>query len=339
MNRSDGMSIDLDALSIHWRLALDREQDVLNSLNRSGTSIRFAPEELRRHAARLVEERADVGRLIDYIARSEHVRLRHRLAMPRASRQLLDLPPEVEACVFDLDGVLTASSHVHAAAWAATFDEFVSRWGERTGEPQFPIARFTPTDYRLLVHGRPRLEGIHGFLASRGIRLPPGAPGDAPGSLSVHGLANRKNAVLLRLLSEQGVSAFAGSLRFLEVAEEVGLVCTVVTASTNAEAILADAGLAHLLAQWVDGNMMRAEGLRAKPAPDAILAACRRLGVDPAVTVGFDTSSAGIAACRAAGLCLTVGVDRGDQAVALRREGADRVVADLTELLDPSLTS
>ena len=197
--------------------------------------------------------------------------------------------------------------------------------------------RFTPRDYHDHIHGKPRREGIHAFLASRGIRLAERGDGNGAGPYSVQGLADRKGEIMQRLVAEQGVAAFEGSLRFLEAAGEAGLGCAVITASANADSIIASAGLAPLLVHRIDGNTMRAEKLAAKPAPDAILAACKELGLPPASVAGFETDRLGIAAGRAAGLCLTIGVDRGGRAETLRAAGADRVISDLSELLDPSL--
>jgi len=326
-------SVDLDALSNHWRLALDLAYDGLRAAERGSASLHIPSAELHEHFSRLVHERDDTAKLIDAIARDEHVHLRHRLSLPRATRRMLDLPPEVFGCVFDLDGVLAGSAHVHQEAWRQTFDEFLAGWGERTGEPQFPIARFTPRDYRDHIHGKPRLEGVLAFLASRGIRLANGSGGGS----SVQALADRKGEIMQRLIIEQGVAAFEGSLRFLEAADEAGLECAVVTASANADSIIASAGLAPLLVHRIDGNTMSKEKLHAKPAPDVILAGCRQLDLPPGAVAGFETDGLGIAAGRAAGLCLTVGVDRGGRAETLRAAGADRIVSDLSELLDPIL--
>ncbi len=328
--------VDLDALSNHWRLALDLAYDGLKAVERGPSSLHFPASELHEHFGRLVRERDDTARLIDSIARDEHIHLRHRLSLPRASRQMLALPPEVHGCVFDLDGVLAGSAHIHQEAWKETFDEFLTVWGERTGERRFPIARFTPQDYREHIHGKPRLEGVDAFLASRGIRLPERARRAGDG-FSVEGLARRKNELVRSLIAEEGIAAFEGSLRFLEAADEAGLDCSVVTASANGDSIITSAGLSPLLLHRIDGNTMKDQGLRAKPAPDTILAACRQLGLPPSAVAGFETDQLGIAAGKAAGLCFTVGVDRGGRREFLSAAGADRLVSDLSDLLDPAL--
>lgn len=318
--------LSLDALSEHWRVALDAAQDALRTAGLCGRSLRFTPQERHEWATRLGQERAATARLVDAVAHEEHVHLLHRLSTSRASKRMLGLPSDVLGCVFDLDGVLTASATVHAAAWAETFDEFLTHWAERTGERFAPIPRFNPRDYREHIHGKPRLEGVHAFLASRGIRIPEGHLDDLPSAASVYGIANRKNEALLRRLDREGVTAFEGSQHYLEAARDADLLCAVVSASANTGMILERAGLAALIEQRIDGNTIRTEQLRRKPAPDTLLAACKLLGIPPQKAVAFETTLAGIAAGRAAGFGLVIGVDREGKAAALREHGADRVV-------------
>jgi HAD superfamily hydrolase (TIGR01509 family) len=224
---------------------------------------------------------------------------------------------------------------VHAAAWRETLDEFVSAWAESTGAR---ISHFDlRTDYAAHIGGRPRLEGVREFLASRGIRLPEGRSDDRPGAQTVHGLANRKNAALLRRLDEHGVAAFAGARAYLELAREAGIRTAVTSASANTDTILSRAGLASLIDACVDGNTIAEKQLRSRPAPDMLLEACRRLGVEPRRAAAFDTSEAGAAAARAAGFDLVVVVDRGNRVGNPGDQGADVVVAGLDEILDRAL--
>ncbi len=322
---------DLDALTEDWRLALAAAEDALQA-----ETGRLDEAELRRRAARLTEERREVAGVLDAIARDTHVRLRRSLSAPRATRRMLGLPPEAAACLFDLDGVLTASAALHAAAWAETFDELLGR--RETGghaELVHSARPFDPNgDYLAHLHGRPRLDGVRAFLASRGIRLPEGAAADPPGAETVHGLANRKNEALRRLLAREGVAAYAGSRTFLEAVREAGLRSVVVSASANTEEILERAGLASLVDARVDGAAMRAARLRAKPAPDTLLAACRLVGVAPDQAVAVETTSAGVAAAAAAGIRHVVGVHRAEAL-----PGAERVVGDLADLLDAALAA
>lgn len=328
-------TVDLDALSKHWRLAFWTAHDALRA-----AELDLPAGERREREAELALERESTARLLDAVAREDHVRLLHRVGEPRPTKPMLGLPNDALACVFELEGVLTGSAAVHAAAWAETFDPLLLKRSERAGERFGPFAPFNPrTDYAAHIHGRPRLDGVRAFLASRGIRLPEGAPGDPPTAETVRGLANRKNQALLRRLAAQGVDAYEGSRRYLEAARDVGLHCAVVSASANTGVILESAGLGPLVEQRVDGNMIVAGALRAWPSPDVLLAACRKLDVRPQQTVVFETDIPGVAAAHAGGFEIVVGVDRSGEADELRREGADVVVGDLAELLDPRLAA
>jgi HAD superfamily hydrolase (TIGR01509 family) len=332
--------ITLDALTAGWRLALDAAEDALQAAGapRSG---RLEAVELQERGRRLAQERSTIAGLLDAIALEHHVRLRRTLSAPRATKRMLGLPAGALACLFDLDGVLTASATVHAAAWAETFDEFLSRRGPRAGEGFAHFVRpfDRGADYAAYLHGRPRLEGVREFLSSRGISLPTGRPDDPAGAETVYGLANLKNEALRRRLEREGVAAFDGSRRYLEAAREAGVDCAVVSASANTGEFLERAGLADLVGERVDGDTIRRGRLRAKPAADTLLAACRLLGTPPDGAVAFETTPAGIAAARAAAVGVIVGVDRTGQAAALRSAGADLVVGDLAELLDPALAA
>lgn len=238
------------------------------------------------------------------------------------------LPSTVGACLFDLDGVLTRTAELHAAAWKQAFD------GVLRGRLQEPFDVIG--DYEAYVDGRPRYDGVRTFLASRGVSLPEGRPGDAPSAMTVHGLGNRKNELVADLLERDGVRVYDGSVRFVRAARDAGLRCAVVTSSENAGAVLDAAGLAVLFDARVDGRLARAIGLAGKPAPDVFLEGARRLGVGAEQAAVFEDAEAGVAAGHAGGFRLVVGVDRRDRAERLRAAGADVVVGDLSELLVPA---
>ncbi len=239
---------------------------------------------------------------------------------------MLGLPDSIRACLFDLDGVLTRTATVHMAAWKRTFDEFL-----RTHDPAQP--KFSQDDYNRFVDGKHRADGVRAFLASRGIRLPEGGAGEAPGAATVHAISERKNAMLLRELDEHGVEVYPGSVDYLRKVKEAGLATAVVTASANGEKVIAAGGFADLIDERVDGLVAARDGLRGKPEPDTFLAGARMLGVPPAEAVVFEDALSGVAAGRAGNFGFVVGVDRVGQAGALREAGADVVVSDLEELL------
>jgi len=332
MAATNGRPLDLDRLRAGWRDALGAADRALGA-----TAHFLAPDDWRALRRHLEEEYAPTTALLQALARDEDFPL--ALAQPFVprglARHLLHLPPSVAACVFNLEGVLVASVALHVAAWQRTFDEFLAGRVEATHRRE--LGPFDPQhDYPALA-GRPRLEGVRVFLASRGIRLPEGEPDDPPGSETVHGLANRKHDELEQLLDTRGVVAYEGSRHYLELAHDAGVRCAVVSASAHTEEILERAGLGQLVDARVDAETIAAEHLRGRPAPDRLLAACRKLGTEPARAAVFETSTTGVAAGRSAGFRLVVAVERTEDAAhlhALRVEGADVVVPALAELLE-----
>jgi beta-phosphoglucomutase family hydrolase len=245
---------------------------------------------------------------------------------------MLGLPDTTRACLFDLDGVLTDTASVHAAAWKQMFDEYLRARADATGEPFEPFD--VKKDYGPYVDGKPRLDGTRGFLASRGITLPDGDPTDGPDAETVNGLAAKKNALVNEKIHTVGVDVYPGSVRYLHAVREAGLTTAVVSSSANAELVLQVAGLADLIDHRVDGVVAKQRNLPGKPAPDTFLAAAADLGVAKEDAVVFEDALAGVESGRAGGFGFVVGVDRLGQADALREHGADLVVADLADLLE-----
>lgn len=245
-----------------------------------------------------------------------------------------NLPDAIAACLFDLDGVLTQTAKVHAAAWKQTFDAFLRDRSAATGEPfrAFEIA----TDYARYVDGKLREDGVRNFLASRDITLPEGTAADPPSAQTVHGLGTRKNRLVLELIRRDGVEVYAGSVRFLAAVRAAGLSMAVVSASKNCQEVLTVTGIAHFFEVRVDGVVAAEAQLPGKPAPDTFLAAARQLGIEPAQCAVFEDAVAGVEAGRAGAFGWVVGVDRFGQPAALQEHGADVVVADLDELLETS---
>ena len=244
---------------------------------------------------------------------------------------MLGLPPGVSACLFDLDGVLTKTATVHAAAWKEMFDELLRRWSERQGVPFVP---FDAHDYDRYVDGRPRLDGTRRFLQSRGIELPEGSPDDPVGADTVYGLSNRKQEIVLQRLAEGKIEVYEGSVRYVRAVREAGLHTAVVSSSANTRQVLEATSMTDLFEARIDGLVIEERGLAGKPAPDGFLAGAEAFGVGPKEAAVFEDALAGVEAGRAGGFALVVGVDRVGQADELRRHGADIVVQDLSELLD-----
>jgi beta-phosphoglucomutase family hydrolase len=245
--------------------------------------------------------------------------------------RVLGLPEGVRACLFDLDGVLTQTAKVHAAAWKQMFDAYLKERAARTGEQLAPFDAVA--DYDAYVDGKPRYDGVRSFLAARGIELPDGDEHDPPGAETVHGLGNRKNEIVLRLIREHGVEPYQGSVRYVHAAAEAGLRRAVVSSSSNCRDVLRAAGIEDLFEVRIDGVVAEREHLRGKPAPDTFLAAARAFGLEPVAAAVFEDALAGVEAGRAGAFGCVIGVDRVGQAEELRRHGADIVVSDLGELL------
>jgi beta-phosphoglucomutase family hydrolase len=247
---------------------------------------------------------------------------------------VLGLPTPVTACLFDLDGVLTQTAKVHAAAWKQMFDGFLRERAHRTGEAFVPFDAIR--DYDEYVDGKPRYDGVRSFLEARGIALPEGSPDDQPGAETVRGLGNLKNEIVLKIIREQGVEPYEGSVAYVEAVRAAGLRRAVVSSSTNCRDVLAAAGIQELFEAIVDGVVAERDQLRGKPAPDTFLAGARALAVPPAHAAVFEDALAGVEAGRAGHFGFVVGVDRVGQAEALHAHGAGIVVSDLRDLLDAS---
>ncbi|MGZ8696993.1 MAG: HAD family hydrolase [Gaiellaceae bacterium] len=322
--------LELDTVSSRWQLALDAAELALIAAGRS-----LPPSELAQRRRKLVRERQQTAEMLARLAHVAGVRSVPWLSPVPVTTKMLGLPATVSACVFDLEGVLTDTALLHAWAWGEVFDEFLLRLSEKTGWHFIPFDRYA--DYRTYVDGRPRLEGVHAFLGSRGIRLPEGRLEDPAQADTACGLATRKGEALARGLRQRGVTALGGARRYLETVGHAGLKRAVVSASASTLPMLELAGLGTLVEERVDADVIRAEGLRSRPAPDLLLVACRRLGVRPQETITFTHSAAGVAAGHAAGLA-AIGVGDEAQGELLLGFGAERVVASVSDLLDPRLS-
>ena len=227
------------------------------------------------------------------------------------------------AALFDLDGVLTPTAEVHMKAWNRMFTDYFEAHGITPA--------YTDDDYFAYVDGKPRYDGVRACLASRGVQLPEGEPSDPAGAETICGVGNTKNNAFAAILREEGVEPYPGSVRLLDYLESLGTAMAVVSSSRNAPEVLRAAGLAHRFEVVVDGNVVASEGINGKPAPNMFELAAERLGVAGADAVVVEDALSGVAAGAAGDFGITVGVDRGAGADALRAAGADIVVGDLAE--------
>lgn len=239
---------------------------------------------------------------------------------------MLGLPDHITVCLFDLDGVLTDTAAVHRAAWKDTFDPVLAAHGQPP---------FSEDDYNDYVDGKPRLDGVRDFFASRNIHLDEGTPDDPAGTETVHGIATRKNNEVLHRIEHDGVRVYEGSRRYLQAASDAGLRRVVVSSSANTAQVLRVTGLDKFIEHRVDGVTIDREHLAGKPAPDSFLAGAKAAGVGPEQAVVFEDATSGVQAGRSGKFGYVVGVNRLDDAhgKALTAHGADVVVQDLADLL------
>jgi beta-phosphoglucomutase family hydrolase len=235
-----------------------------------------------------------------------------------------------EAALFDLDGVLTQTAAVHAAAWKRLFDDYLKTRAIREHKPFEPFD--IKNDYRRYVDGRLRYDGVKNFLQSRGISLPYGDPQDGPDRETIHGLGNKKDGFFQAHLTEHGVHVYEDAVRFLKTVRAHGLRTAVVSASKHTAVVVQIIGLADCFDARVDGVESARLHLKGKPAPDGFWEAARRLGVDPSRAIVVEDAVAGVEAGRNGGFGLVIGVDRTDQAEELRQHGAMLVTANMDEL-------
>ena len=311
---------DLYSAAARWQWAFDAAAAALEA-NRDT----LPATTLAAHAHELTQQRAAAASLLRDVAALTGVRPTPWFSNSAVTPRMLGLPPSTEACLFDLDGVLTNSDALHAEAWAGALEPVLLAAASEERLHYAPFDRVA--DYHAYFDGRPRLEGIQLFLAGRGLRLP---------AVTLAEIARRKGDLLEHGLRARGIAGLPGADRYLQGAALARLRRGVVSASLTATPMLERAGLARMIDARVDAETLRAGGLRSRPAPDLLVAGCGVLGADPAHTVSLTHSGPGVVAARALGMTV-IGVATGAGADELRDYGAETVVPSLEALLDPAL--
>jgi beta-phosphoglucomutase family hydrolase len=225
----------------------------------------------------------------------------------------LGLPPNIVACLFDLDGVVTQTAKQHAQAWKETFESVL--------HVPFDAVK----DYDEYVDGKPREEGVRSFMEAKHI---------PPDPATVARIAEQKDHRFLELIHDQGVQTYPGTIRYIDAARRQGKRLAVVSSSRHTTEVLKAAKLDHTFDAQVDGIVAAREHLQGKPAPDTYLRAAEMLDTRPPEAVVYEDALAGVEAGRNGHFGRVVGVDRAGQRQALLEHGADVVVSDLGELLD-----
>ena len=235
-----------------------------------------------------------------------------------------------DAVIFDLDGVITDTALLHAAAWKEMFDDVLKEIAASSGGRQRPFDR--RKDYLLYVDGKPRHDGVVDFLASRKIELPEGRPDDPPDKPTVYGLGTRKNRLFQQKLKEDGVTVYDSTIRLIHRLRSKKVKTAVVSSSKNCREILKTAAIEDLFDAVVDGKDAAVRNLEGKPAPDIFLEAARQLHTRPQRAAVVEDALVGVEAGKLGHFACVIGVNRNDQKKALKEHGADVVVNDLCEI-------
>ncbi len=233
--------------------------------------------------------------------------------------------PQIEALIFDLDGVITQTRKTHKKAWKEMFDNFFKEYGKR----QKPMSEY---DYLEYIDGKPRYQGVKSFLNSREISLPYGDPSDEPGFDTICALGNIKNDLFNKVLDRDGVQIYEDALESLKKWKQLGIKTAIVSSSKNCKKIIEVAGIEDLFDTRVDGVTSQEIGLKGKPDPDIFTEAAKNLDANPAKSVVFEDAISGVKAGQAGFFGLVIGVNRFNNAKALIENGADITIDDFSEL-------
>ncbi|MBI9034022.1 MAG: HAD hydrolase-like protein [Bacteroidales bacterium] len=235
-----------------------------------------------------------------------------------------------EAVIFDLDGVITKTALVHSSAWKTMFDEYLKSREQRLGEP---FVEFThENDYLPYVDGKPRYKGVEDFLISRGIKINFGDPSDIPTKETICGLGNRKNQAFNETLDKQGVQTYPSTVEWIEWLLANDIKIGVASSSKNCKVVLEAAGLLDVMQTRVDGEVSVELGLKGKPEADIFTTACNNLQASPYRTIIVEDAVSGVQAGAKGNFGLVIGLAREDNAAELKKNGADIVVEDMSEI-------
>ncbi|WP_440134126.1 beta-phosphoglucomutase [Chitinophaga sancti] len=190
----------------------------------------------------------------------------------------------IDACIFDLDGVIVDTAKYHYKAWKRLANELGFDFTEEQNE---------------LLKGLSRTRSLEIILEIGGVRL-------SAEEQAVQ--AARKNEWYVDMIRHmQPDEVLPGAGAFLESLRTAGIKTALGSASKNAGTILERVGLAPLFDVVVDGNAVTAS----KPDPEVFLKGASALQADPAYCVVFEDAVAGIQAARAGGMKV-VGIGAAD---------------------------
>lgn len=235
-----------------------------------------------------------------------------------------------DAVIFDLDGVITQTARVHSLAWKKMFDDYLRLRKEKYGEP---FKEFThEKDYLPFVDGKPRYKGVESFLISRGIILDFGDPSDSSDEETICGLGNMKDSTFNAILSDGGVKVYNSTVEIIKKLKNLGVKLGVASSSKNCRPVLKAAGLLELFGTRVDGVVSTELNLKGKPEPDIFTTACKNLQVDYKKSIIVEDAVSGVQAGAKGNFGLVLGIAREGNEDELKRNGADKVISDFSEI-------
>ncbi len=235
-----------------------------------------------------------------------------------------------EAVIFDLDGVITKTALVHSTAWTRMFNDYLI-FRSKTYNEEHKV--FTHEfDYLPYVDGKPRYKGVSDFLSSRSIQIPFGTPADSVEMETICGLGNRKNKYFNIILETEGVEVYDSTISLIHELISHDIKTGVASSSANCRKVLERAGILNLFQTRVDGEVSVLLHLKGKPEPDIFTTACDLLKVKYKLGVVVEDAVSGVQAGRKGNFGLVLGIAREGNAAELLKNGAHKVVSDISEL-------
>ena len=247
--------------------------------------------------------------------------------------------PSFQGAIFDVDGVLVDSPH--EKAWRESLRELMEgEWSDIADRTTWSPDAFTPRVYEEEMSGKPRMSGARAALEYFHV------PDDEEES-RVAEYAERKQAMVVRLIEAGDFHAYPDALRFIIDVKEAGLRAAAASSSKNAKLFLRkirldtfaqEQGIASAsvrpgltLLDYFDADVSGRDFAHGKPHPEMFLTAAHELAVAPDAAMVIEDAPAGVEAARA-GAMAAIGVSRADDAALLTRAGADVVVTSLDQV-------
>jgi beta-phosphoglucomutase len=247
------------------------------------------------------------------------------------------VPTPLQGAIFDVDGVLVDSPH--EKAWRESLRELMeTEWADVRGGTTWSPEAFTSKVYQEQMSGKPRMSGARAALDYFGV---PDAGRRA------EDYAERKQAMVVRLIEAGDFTAYPDALRFIIAVKDAGLRVAAASSSKNAGLFLrrirldtfaAEQGISSssvgpglTLLDFFDADVSGRDFAHGKPHPEMFLTAAAELRVEPAAAVVLEDATAGVEAAKA-GAMGAIGIARADDADLLAAAGADVVVRSLDEV-------